>query len=370
MRILVVTIVHHPEDARIRHRQISALLTAGHEVTYAAPFKATRVQPAGDVTAVTLPRATGRHRLAAIAAARKVIKARRTTADVIVLHDPELLLAVGGVRGLPPVVWDVHEDTAAALTLKAWFPRPLRGIARAGVAFTERYAERRYHLLLAEEAYQERFRRPHPIVPNTTWVPETVRPPGYDRVVYLGHLTRARGALDMIEVGRLLGAAISVELIGGADDEVRPALEAAAAAGHVKWHGFVPNDTALGLIEGSLAGLSLLHDEPNYRHSRPTKVLEYMARGVPVIATPSGPSRDLLERHGAGILVPFEDAAAAVEVIKRLHNDPELRAELGRNGHNAALEHYAWPRYGHAFVAQLEAWAAQHRQQTRAADIR
>ena len=35
---LVVTVVHHPEDARIRHRQIPALLAAGWDVTYVAPF--------------------------------------------------------------------------------------------------------------------------------------------------------------------------------------------------------------------------------------------------------------------------------------------------------------------------------------------
>ena len=35
---LVVTVVHNPEDARIRQRQINALLAAGWEVTYVAPF--------------------------------------------------------------------------------------------------------------------------------------------------------------------------------------------------------------------------------------------------------------------------------------------------------------------------------------------
>ncbi|SNR87651.1 hypothetical protein SAMN06265360_12647, partial [Haloechinothrix alba] len=34
MRVLVVTVVHNPRDARIRYRQIRALLEAGHEVTY------------------------------------------------------------------------------------------------------------------------------------------------------------------------------------------------------------------------------------------------------------------------------------------------------------------------------------------------
>ena len=43
----------------------------------------------------------------------------------------------------------------------------------------------------------------------------------------------------------------------------------------------MPNADALRLVEGSLAGLSLLQDEENFRHSMPTKVAEYMARGVP-----------------------------------------------------------------------------------------
>ena len=33
MRVLVCTVVHNPADARILHRQIRALLDAGHEVT-------------------------------------------------------------------------------------------------------------------------------------------------------------------------------------------------------------------------------------------------------------------------------------------------------------------------------------------------
>ena len=39
-RALVMTVVHHPEDARVRHREIGSLLEAGFEVTYAAPFVA------------------------------------------------------------------------------------------------------------------------------------------------------------------------------------------------------------------------------------------------------------------------------------------------------------------------------------------
>ena len=68
-------------------------------------------------------------------------------------------------------------------------------------------------------------------------------------------------------------------------------IEPVQAQGLLRWPGFVPNDQAMPVGDGALAGLSLLQDEPNFRHSLPTKVVEYMARGVPVVTTPLGPVR-------------------------------------------------------------------------------
>jgi len=49
MRVVVCTIVHHPADARIYHRQIRALLDAGHEVigTHTSPSSGERVRALG-----------------------------------------------------------------------------------------------------------------------------------------------------------------------------------------------------------------------------------------------------------------------------------------------------------------------------------
>ena len=49
---LVITVVHNPEDARIRHRQIAALIAAGWQITYVAPFRAFGLDvPSGSVEA-------------------------------------------------------------------------------------------------------------------------------------------------------------------------------------------------------------------------------------------------------------------------------------------------------------------------------
>jgi glycosyltransferase involved in cell wall biosynthesis len=354
----VVTVVHDPEDARIRHRQLVSLLAAGMDVTYAAPFTAYGRTPPEGVRAIDLPRARGRRRLKAVSAARRLIRARARSTDLVLVHDPELLLALAGLRG-PARVWDVHEDTAAALGMRGWMPAPLQRPASWAVRLVEGWADRRLHLLLAEDAYAERFRRPHPVVPNTVFVPYDEPPqPGADRVVYLGRLTVPRGALDLVDLGRLTHGRLRVELIGPADDDCADVVAQAHSRGWVHHHGFLPNNQALGVVAGATAGLSLLHDEPNYAHSRPTKAMEYMALGVPVVTTPNAVSAELIDRYGCGVVVPFGDPQAACAAVLALQDDPDRRTALGRAGRQGALADFDWRRHGAVFAETLAAWAA------------
>jgi glycosyltransferase involved in cell wall biosynthesis len=391
MRVVVCTVVHHPADARIFYREIRALLDAGHDVTYIAPHAEsaasvldknqdqthdhpersdapsrpapTHPQPGEDVpggilTTVAIPRASGRRRLGALRAARAALASRVAGADLLLVHDPELLLVLPPRRRRPPTVWDVHEDTVAALTTKAWLPTWLRPAAAGGVSLAERAAERRLHLLLAEHGYNARFAGTHPVVPNTTYVPATAPPPAAPRrVVYIGWLSPDRGSAEMVELGRLLKPhGIAVELIGQADAAARAHIEAGGDA--VNWHGFIPNAEALRLVEGSLAGLSLLQDEANFRHSMPTKVTEYMARGVPTVTTPLPLAVQLVEAADGGFVVPFNDPRAACDAILRLDADPNLRVKMGLRAHEYALANLSWSPHASAFVAQLESWAA------------
>jgi glycosyltransferase involved in cell wall biosynthesis len=360
MHVLVCTIVHHPQDARILHRQIRALLDAGHEVSYIAPLTACGVPPDPRLTTADVPRAVGRHRLRALRGARRQLARLSPGADLLIVHDPELLLVLPLVAGRPPTVWDVHEDTAAALRTKAWLPAGLRPVMAAAVRCAERIAERWIHLILAEHGYASRFRRPHPVVPNAAYVPDDPVLPGHaGRVVYIGHLSPDRGSAEMIEVGRLLRPhGIVTELIGPADAQARAELTRAQAAGLIRWHGFLPNDAALLMCDGALAGLSLLHDQPNFRHSLPTKVAEYMARGVPVITSPLPVAAGLVARYECGTVVPFRDPRAAADAVLRLAAHPDLRAAQGMRGHRGAAESLGWPAHAPGFVAQLEQWAA------------
>src|SRR5690625_2977678 len=360
---LVVTVVHHPQDARIRHRQIPALLAAGWDVTFVAPFGGYDLpvptplrSGSGELRCLDVPRAVGRRRGRALAAARGTVRTLGARHDVVLVHDPELLLALP--RSLyGRSVWDVHEDTAAAVVAKPWLPGPARAASAAAVRRVERWAERHLPLLLAEYGYRHRLPREHVLGPNPVPLPPAVPPPGDERVVYLGTLTLERGAEEVVETGRLLrertGGAVVTHVLGPAHGPAGPVVRAAHERGDVHWHGFVPNDRARELLTGALAGLSLLRDLPNYRHSMPTKVLEYMAHGVPVVTTPLPLAEEVVTAAGSGVVVPFTDPDAAAQQILALREDAARAAALGAAGHLAARERYDWATVSGDFVAEL-----------------
>jgi len=367
----VVTVVHNPEDARIRQREINALITARWNVTYVAPFRGFGLEvppsrPAdlgrGSLRCINIARSSGRRRLRAWQAARTVMRALAQDHDVVLVHDPELVLAAAGL-GMKNLIWDVHEDPAAALHVKSWMPKLLRRPAAAAWRQAERVAERQHHLLLAEHAYQGRFRRRHPVVANSVSVPKVVLPAGDERVSYLGSVTMSRGCAIMVEVGQELrhrtDGAVNLQVIGEAHDpQARQALESATAAGDLTWLGFVPSEEALARVAGSLAGLCLLRDLPNYRVSLSTKIVEYCALGVPVITTPLPLAADLIRSENVGFAVPWDDPRAVVDAIMKLRDDSELRVQMGANGHRVALREHDWNRLSADFVRVMDGIAA------------
>ena len=374
---LVVTVVHNPEDSRISQRQLKALIDAGWAVTYAAPFGAFGLEvpqscPAvagrGSFGCINVPRASGRRRFRAWRAARMIMRSLAQDHDVVLVHDPELVLAAAGLR-VKNLIWDVHEDPAAALQVKSWMPALLRRPVAAVWRWAERVAERRHYLLLAEHAYQQRFRQWHPVVANSVLVPKVITPAGDERVSYLGTVTMSRGCDTMIEVGRELrrrtDGAVKLEVIGEAPDpEARQALQSATEAGHLSWLGFMRSEEALTRVSGSLAGLCLLRNLPNYRVSLSTKIVEYCALGVPVITTPLPLAVDLVRSEQIGFEVAWDDPSAVVDAILRLRAEPALRLQMGVNGHRVALREYDWNRLSTDFVRIMDGVAKRLRDQT------
>lgn len=73
--------------------------------------------------------------------------------------------------------------------------------------------------------------------------------------------------------------------------------------------------------------------------------VEYMASGVPVVATRVGALPEILRDGETGLLVPADDAGAIAEAIRRLIDDPALRRRLVQNAMRDVHERFAPDRY-------------------------
>ena len=363
MRVLVCTVVHHPTDARIFRREIGALLEAGIDIDAIAPWPASDTADA-HYRRFAIPRAVGRRRFGALRAARARVNALATEARVLIVHDPELLLVLPWreLRRLKVrVVWDVHEDLAAALANKAYLPRPARRVLVPLVHLVERWAERRATLLLAETAYQQRFSRTHAVVHNLPLVPAAL-PEGVRirQAIYVGSITQARGLDEMLALAPALADhGIALRLIGEAQSASD--REHIAATRNVIWNGAMPNADAMREVESSMVGLALLHDLPNYRHSMPTKILEYMASGTAVVATPLPLSREVIADDGL-VLGSFDGVAeAAAAAIIALCDDEARRTTITAAAFERVSREYNWIVARAAFVDAIHAAALQRR---------
>ncbi|MEN9823561.1 MAG: hypothetical protein RLZ04_1987 [Actinomycetota bacterium] len=361
MRVLVVTCSASGDDARIVHREARTLLERGHEVVLVSEAPARPDDDPRGLERVAIPRARGRRRVASWRAARAAVCRLRPACDLMLIHDPELVPVLLLRRSPVPVVWDVREDYVASVADRRWIPSFARRAVRRTVRGIYALASRRCHLILAEDSYVDVV-ADAPVIPNSTWVPEEVPPVRRSagelpEVVYVGRLSVGRGALEMVALGRLLRGEARVVLIGAADGDVEAIVRGAHDEGVVEWTGPLPNPVALARVDGALAGLSLLHPLANYVHSRPTKLLEYSARGVPCISTPLPLAAEAIERTGAGVVTPHGDVDAVAVAVRRLLADVDLREEWGRRVHADAVEHYNWQRDGARFESLLAGWA-------------
>jgi glycosyltransferase involved in cell wall biosynthesis len=72
--------------------------------------------------------------------------------------------------------------------------------------------------------------------------------------------------------------------------------------------------------------------------------VESLAAGVPLIATPMGGLRDIVDDGVSGVLVPPGDASALAAAMRALWADPGRAAHLGENARRIATERFSLER--------------------------
>jgi glycosyltransferase involved in cell wall biosynthesis len=158
-------------------------------------------------------------------------------------------------------------------------------------------------------------------------------------VLYLGRIARSRKSDFLLDVAEQLRQAMpdTLLVIAGdapSDDEMawmRSEITRRGLEQHVLLTGWLPQQTALGYAVRAEVGLSPIPRGVLFDVSSPTKLVEYLALGIPSVANDIPDQRLVIEQSGAGLCVPMEPCAFAEATLRLLRDKPlaDTFARLG-----------------------------------------
>ncbi|HEY0835673.1 MAG TPA: glycosyltransferase family 4 protein [Azospirillum sp.] len=166
----------------------------------------------------------------------------------------------------------------------------------------------------------------HNAVPGPDRAPER-NGEGPVHILFLGRLVKLKGInvlLDALASDACRGRPWRLTIAGDGDlDTYRAQAEALGLAGRVTFTGWLDQPACRGL----LAEADVLV-QPSMYEGLPMAVLEAMAHGLAIIATPVGSVPDAIEDGRSGLFVPPGDAAALAGALTRVIDDAGLRQTL------------------------------------------
>ena len=350
--VLHLTTNHQAFDVRIFVKEASTLAEAGFDVTIVAPHHHDEERSGVRIKAVPIP---SDRRTRMMVTTRQVYRVAASRAPGIVhMHDPELipfgwLLKARGHR----VVFDAHEERPLQILSKEWIPRYLRPPIASMTRLVESVSAMLFDRIVAATppiaaGFPDRktwLIQNFPIAEELvtpTHVPYEERP---NDIVFVGGLFAMRGVREMIEAMEHVNASHEATLVlAGLFDP--PDLEASVATmtgwSRVRAVGWQARPEVAHTLARARAGLVVYHPAPNYISAQPVKLFEYMAAGVPVIASDFPVWRALVEEAGAGLLVDPLDPRAIGEAINWVLEHPLEARAMGERGRQAVSNRFNW----------------------------
>ncbi len=358
-KVVHITSVHSSSDVRIFHKEAKTLAHAGFSVTLIAQHDIN--ETIDEINILALPKAKGRiHRMLKLPS-KAFILAFKQKADIYHFHDPELLplgMLLKLIKG-KKVIYDVHEDYSKQMLSKLYLRKSLGKRVGLLVKIIEYFSSKTFDAIItATDDILKNFShhkralsvRNFPIVSNfSTEGEKKNNEKELFSLIYIGGLERIRGLTQMIKALEHLDsdAQLKLTLYGvfyPLDYEHK--LRSLKGFTKVEYLGWAKADKIPNLLKKHDVGIVCFLPEPNHLNAMPNKIFEYMAAGLPIIASNFLLWKEIVEGNRCGICVDPLDPEKIAEAIKYLMEHPGLREEMGEKGRRAVAEKYNWEKEG------------------------
>jgi glycosyltransferase involved in cell wall biosynthesis len=273
---------------------------------------------------------------------------------IVHFHDPELIPVGLVLRALgKKVIYDVHEDLPRQLLTKRWLAPALRRlVGLLTEAFEWGAANCLSGIVAATPTIGNRFPKSKTVVVRNypridefvggARVPYQGREPGF---VYAGVISANRGAREMVTaIGLMPEESRSRVVLAGNTSPLSFSNELAKTSGwrRVDFVGWLNRDQVAQALGKARAGLLLLHPKVNYLASLPTNLFEYMAAGLPVIASDFPQWRAIIEEEKCGLMVDPLDPQAIAGAMQYILMHPQEAEAMGERDQRAVQQKYNW----------------------------
>lgn len=365
-KVLIISSVHRWDDTRVFHREAKSL-TKIYDVELHAPadFKFKEID---GVKVFGLPRV--RRILRPLNWFRLFLRILKSKADIYHFQDPELI-PLGVMTKLikqKKVIYDVHEDVPKQILTKEWIPAYLRDIISKIFSFIERGCFSFFDAVIAAgEDIATHFPSSKKIVvirnfPLLEMVGKinTKKEKGEKEpivLIYAGGLTRDRGIKEMVEAVRYIKGNVRLVLVGSFNDTNLERKIKKKADERVEFIGQVPYEWVFKYLEKADIGLICLYPTPNFINMwlRNNKIFEYMASGLPIVASNFPGWKKMIEEQGYGITVDPLNPRDIARGIQKLIDEPYRRERMGERGRRAVMEKYNWEKEAQRLFEVYEA---------------
>lgn len=158
-------------------------------------------------------------------------------------------------------------------------------------------------------------------------------PPDVTIILHQGNLQKHRGATMMVEAMLYTKNAVLVFMgHGPMRSDTEQLVENLRLQSKVRFIDPVPAEKLLSVTASADLGLTFLEDCClNHRYALPNKLFEYLAAGVPIIASDLPEISQIIQRFNVGCVVPPGDAKALAAAFNRAVSDAELRQKWVTN---------------------------------------
>lgn len=350
IKIVHISSAHRDGDVRIFHKECVSLANAGYDVTMVIPNTKSRLEKGVNIVSVEVEKSSRFWR--AFHTVNLVYKvALALDGTIYHLHDPELLrIAKKLKRKGKIVIYDAHEDLPRQVLAKSYVPKLLR---KTLSTFLERYENSKVRkvdgVIAATPFIRDRFLKINTNtidINNFPILQEFVLANGQsdfkERVIcYIGSISEVRGVYELVQA--LPEANCKLILAGAFDNEsFKQKVENSEGWKHVQYLGYVDRKKVSEILSESSVGIVTLYPAINYLDALPVKMFEYMAAGIPVLASDFPLWKKIIVDTGCGLCVNPLSSKEIAKGISEIMSNHSLMISMSEKGKSAVREKYNW----------------------------